>query len=122
MATASHLAFERDIIEIQEQIDKLLGLAERKGIDVSAEVIVLREKLQSLKEQTYDNLRPMEQVQVARHPHRLGAGGMAEGWKQAQPRRGELGRNGCYSLRVKSICSCHNLEATFLADSGRRRH
>ncbi len=70
MATASHLAFERDIIEIQEQIDKLLGLAERKGIDVSAEVIVLREKLQSLKEQTYDNLRPMEQVQVARHPHR----------------------------------------------------
>jgi acetyl-CoA carboxylase carboxyl transferase subunit alpha len=70
VATASHLAFERDIIEIQEQIDKLLGLAERKGIDVSAEVIVLREKLQSLKEQTYDNLRPMEQVQVARHPHR----------------------------------------------------
>jgi len=70
VATASHLAFERDIIEIQEQIDKLLGLAERKGIDVSAEVIVLREKLQSLKEQTYDNLRPMEQVQVARHPLR----------------------------------------------------
>jgi acetyl-CoA carboxylase carboxyl transferase subunit alpha len=70
VATASHLAFERDIIEIQEQIDKLLGLAERKGIDVSAEVIVLREKLESLKEQTYDNLRPIEQVQVARHPHR----------------------------------------------------
>jgi acetyl-CoA carboxylase carboxyl transferase subunit alpha len=70
VATASHLEFERDIIEIQGQIDRLLDLADRKGIDVSAEVIVLREKLQSLTEQTYDNLRPMEQVQVARHPRR----------------------------------------------------
>jgi acetyl-CoA carboxylase carboxyl transferase subunit alpha len=70
VATASHLEFERDIIEIQGQIDRLLDLADRKGIDVSAEVIILREKLQSLTEQTYDNLRPMEQVQVARHPRR----------------------------------------------------
>jgi acetyl-CoA carboxylase carboxyl transferase subunit alpha len=70
VATVPHLEFERDIVEIQAQIDKLLDLAERKGIDVSAEVLVLREKLQLLKEQTYDNLRPMEQVQVARHPRR----------------------------------------------------
>jgi acetyl-CoA carboxylase carboxyl transferase subunit alpha len=70
VATASHLEFERDIIEIQGQIGRLLDLADRKGIDVSAEVIILREKLQSLTEQTYDNLRPMEQVQVARHPRR----------------------------------------------------
>ena len=70
MAIAQHLEFERDIVEIQAQIDKLLDLADRKGIDVSAEVIVLREKLQLLKEQTYENLRPIEQVQVARHPRR----------------------------------------------------
>ena len=70
MATIPHLEFERDIVEIQAQIDKLLDLAERKGIDVSAEVVVLREKLQGLREQTYDSLRPMEQVQVARHPRR----------------------------------------------------
>jgi acetyl-CoA carboxylase carboxyl transferase subunit alpha len=70
VATIPHLEFERDIVEIQGQIDKLLDLAERKGIDVSAEVLVLRDKLQSLKEQTYDSLRPMEQVQVARHPRR----------------------------------------------------
>ena len=65
-----HLDFERDIVEIQEQIDKLLDLAERRGIDVSDEVSVLRDKLQDLKQQTYDNLTPMEQVQVARHPER----------------------------------------------------
>ena len=65
-----HLDFERDIVEIQQQIDKLLDLADRKGIDVSDEVSVLRSKLDDLKRETYDNLAPMEQVQVARHPQR----------------------------------------------------
>jgi len=58
------------MVEIQEQIDKLLDLADRRGIDVSEEVEVLRVKLGTLKEQTYQNLSPMEQVQVARHPQR----------------------------------------------------
>jgi acetyl-CoA carboxylase carboxyl transferase subunit alpha len=65
-----HLDFERDIVEIQAQIDKLLDLADRRGIDVAAEVDVLRNRLQELKEQTYDSLSPIEQVQVARHPRR----------------------------------------------------
>jgi len=65
-----HLDFERDIVEIQSQIEKLLDLADRRGIDVADEVAVLRTRLQELREQTYDNLRPMEQVQVARHPRR----------------------------------------------------
>ena len=67
---AVHLDFERDIIEIQDQIDKLLDLADRKGIAVSDEVEVLRTKLDSLRKQTYEDLKPMEQVQVARHPQR----------------------------------------------------
>jgi acetyl-CoA carboxylase carboxyl transferase subunit alpha len=70
VANVPHLEFERDIVEIQGQIDKLLDLAARKGIDVSREVVVLKEKLTTLKEQTYDSLRPIEQVQVARHPRR----------------------------------------------------
>jgi acetyl-CoA carboxylase carboxyl transferase subunit alpha len=65
-----HLEFERDIVEIQDQIDKLLDLADRRGIDVSDEVTVLRGKLEGLKKQTYETLKPMEQVQVARHPQR----------------------------------------------------
>ena len=39
------LEFENGILGIQVQIDKLLDLADRKGIDVSNEVEVLREKL-----------------------------------------------------------------------------
>jgi acetyl-CoA carboxylase carboxyl transferase subunit alpha len=65
-----HLEFERDIVEIQAQIDRLLDLADRKGIDVTDEVQLLRAKLSELKGQTYENLRPIEQVQVARHPRR----------------------------------------------------
>jgi acetyl-CoA carboxylase carboxyl transferase subunit alpha len=65
-----HLDFERDIVEIQDQIDKLLDLADRRGIDVSDEVKILRDKLEDLRERTYANLKPMEQVQVARHPRR----------------------------------------------------
>jgi acetyl-CoA carboxylase carboxyl transferase subunit alpha len=70
MATAPHLEFERDMVEVQEQIDKLLELAEKKGIDVSSELGELRGKLEVLREETYRNLTPIDQVQVARHPRR----------------------------------------------------
>ncbi len=65
-----HLEFERDMVEVQEQIEKLLDVAERKGIDVSGELSELRRKLESLRASTYRNLEPMQQVQVARHPRR----------------------------------------------------
>ncbi|HSH74068.1 MAG TPA: acetyl-CoA carboxylase carboxyltransferase subunit alpha [Longimicrobiales bacterium] len=65
-----YLDFERDIVEIQAQIDKLLDLADRRGIDVSQEVGVLRSRLEQLTEETYKRLTPMQQVQVARHPRR----------------------------------------------------
>jgi acetyl-CoA carboxylase carboxyl transferase subunit alpha len=70
MAAPAHLDFERHIVEIQAQIDKLLDLADRRGIDVADEVEGLRARLQELKQQTFDHLSPMEQVLVARHPRR----------------------------------------------------
>jgi acetyl-CoA carboxylase carboxyl transferase subunit alpha len=62
--------FERDIVDIQEQIEVLLDTARGRGFDVSDELRVLRKKLDVLKEETYRNLSPIEQVQVARHPQR----------------------------------------------------
>jgi acetyl-CoA carboxylase carboxyl transferase subunit alpha len=64
------LEFERDIIELQKQIDSLVRSAEEKGIDVSSEVRVLGRKLEVLKEEIFRNLTPLEQVHVARHPRR----------------------------------------------------
>ena len=70
MAQSPRLDFERDIVEVQAQIDGLVASAERSGFDVSAELGELRTKLDTLKESTYQNLTPMEQVQVARHQDR----------------------------------------------------
>lgn len=64
------LEFESGIEGIRVQIDELLDLADRRGIDVSSEVEVLREKLLEISRQTYENLDAMEQVLVARHPQR----------------------------------------------------
>jgi acetyl-CoA carboxylase carboxyl transferase subunit alpha len=65
-----HLEFEKDIVEIQDEIQMLLDQASKKGIDVSDELTELRSKLERLKVETYRNLKPLEQVQVARHPRR----------------------------------------------------
>lgn len=70
MAIRPYLDFEKDIVELQAQIDELLRSAEGRGLDVSGELRVLRKKLEVLKEETYRNLTPMEQVLVARHPQR----------------------------------------------------
>ncbi len=70
MAGTVHLKFERDIAELQRQIDNLQSLADEKGIDVAREIKVLRIRLEAMTEETYRNLAPMERVQVARHPNR----------------------------------------------------
>jgi acetyl-CoA carboxylase carboxyl transferase subunit alpha len=70
LADSPRLDFERDIAEIQEQIDKLLEMAEKSGFDVTSQLAELRTKLEALKDDTYRNLTPMEQVLVARHPQR----------------------------------------------------
>ena len=70
MATAPHLEFEKHIVDIQDQIEVLLDTASGKGLDVTDELRVLRKKLEILREETYRNLSPIEQVQVARHPQR----------------------------------------------------
>jgi len=70
LATSPRLEFERDIVEVQGQIDGLVAASERSGFDVSDELKELRSKLDSLKASTYQNLTPMEQVQVARHQDR----------------------------------------------------
>ena len=70
MAGSPRLDFERNLMEVQEQIDGLMASAKLSGFDVSEELKELRTKLDALKESTYQGLTPMEQVQVARHPER----------------------------------------------------
>lgn len=64
------LDFEKPLVELERQIDHLRRLAEERSLDVNGEIGPLETKLVDLRREIYDNLSPMQRVQVARHPRR----------------------------------------------------
>jgi acetyl-CoA carboxylase carboxyl transferase subunit alpha len=70
MANAYTLDFEKPLLELERQIDELKRVGEERGIDVAAELTLLLGKLDSLRDEIYGNLTPMQRVSVARHPRR----------------------------------------------------
>ena len=69
MSTAP-MDFERNIRELEEQIERLQGLARERGLDADDELGTLESKLETLKKDAYTSLTPIERVQLARHPRR----------------------------------------------------
>ena len=67
---AFKLDFEKPLVELQEQIRHLKGLAQDRRLDVDDEIAPLEAKLAELRAEIYRNLTPIQQVQVARHPKR----------------------------------------------------
>jgi acetyl-CoA carboxylase carboxyl transferase subunit alpha len=70
MANAYTLDFEKPLLELERQIDELKRVGEEREIDVAAELKLLQGKLETLREEIYKNLTPMQRVSVARHPRR----------------------------------------------------
>lgn len=70
MATVQPLEFEKSIAELERQIERLRQLAEARGLDLSAEIRELEQRLVEVQQETYKSLSPIERVQVARHPRR----------------------------------------------------
>lgn len=66
----SALEFERPLAELEHQIDELKRVAHERSVDVTAEIAPLEEKLRAMRVEVYDNLTPIQRVQVARHPRR----------------------------------------------------
>jgi acetyl-CoA carboxylase carboxyl transferase subunit alpha len=66
----SALEFEKPIVELEKQIDDLKRAAGERAVDVTTEIAPLEEKLRSLRRTVYENLTPLQRVQVARHPRR----------------------------------------------------
>ena len=66
----SALEFEKPLVELERQIDELKRVAQERAVDVTAEVAPLEQKLRDLRKDVYDNLTPLQRVQVARHPRR----------------------------------------------------
>ncbi len=64
------LDFEKPIVELEDKIADMKSLAQQNGVDVTDALTSLREKLQTLKEETYSNLTRWQRVQLSRHQDR----------------------------------------------------
>ncbi|MEO7520326.1 MAG: acetyl-CoA carboxylase carboxyl transferase subunit alpha, partial [Gemmatimonas sp.] len=66
MAVAPILEFERPIAELEKQIEELKKLADQRDVDMVQDIAPLERKLSDLRVQIYQNLTPLQRVQVAR--------------------------------------------------------
>ncbi len=70
MTIAFNVEFEKPIVELEQQIEHLKRLAADRHLDVNDEIEPLETKLADLRREIYQQLTPMQRVQVARHPKR----------------------------------------------------
>jgi len=68
--TASGMAFERPIREIEAQLAELEEISQRTNLDLSSEIDALKTRLGEEIQKTYAVLTPWERVNVARHTER----------------------------------------------------
>ena len=65
-----YLDFERDLVELQKEIDALKKQAETNGLNLDEGVRKLEARAAKKRREIYTNLSPWQQVQIARHPNR----------------------------------------------------
>ena len=66
----SALEFEKPIVELEKQIDELKRVAEERAISMDLELVPLEQRLDAMRKEIYENLTPIQRVQVARSPRR----------------------------------------------------
>jgi acetyl-CoA carboxylase carboxyl transferase subunit alpha len=64
------LEFERPLLDLERQIEELRRVGEERSIPVEQEIGTLQGKLDSLRQEIYRTLTPMQRVLVARHSKR----------------------------------------------------
>ncbi|MDR1168748.1 MAG: acetyl-CoA carboxylase carboxyltransferase subunit alpha [Heliobacteriaceae bacterium] len=62
--------FEKPILEIQEKIEELKKLSMESGMDLNKEIETFEQQAQDYRKDLYENLRPAQKLQIARHPER----------------------------------------------------
>jgi acetyl-CoA carboxylase carboxyl transferase subunit alpha len=67
------LDFEAPILELEEKIEEFKQLAENSDTDLSQEIRLLEDRALNIRRAIYENLTPMQRVQIARHPARPSA-------------------------------------------------
>jgi len=69
-ALSNPFDFMDHLVELEQKIDELYGLSDTSGLDMSAEIESLKEKLEAETRRTFKELNAWQRVQLARHPLR----------------------------------------------------
>ena len=64
------LEFERPVTELRSKIKELREITKGADVDLAAEIESLEKRLEKLEVDIYNNLKPWDRVQIARHPAR----------------------------------------------------
>jgi len=64
------LPFEKEIVQVEEQLDELKALAARERLDMSKDIERLERLHRTIMERIFQDLSPWDKVQLARHPRR----------------------------------------------------
>ena len=64
------LEFEKYVYEIEDKIAELKKISEESGIDLTKEIQTFEKQKEDYKKELYDNLQPLQKLQIARHSER----------------------------------------------------
>lgn len=65
-----YLPFEKPILELETKLKELQEFSEKQKVDVSAEIVRLKQRVDEARRSIFAELSPWQRVQVARHPQR----------------------------------------------------
>lgn len=68
--TMTYLDFEKPIQELDQELEKLKGVAEKSKVDMSGAIGELEKKISEKRVEIFSNLTPWQRVQLSRHPDR----------------------------------------------------
>ena len=66
----TYLEFEKPIAELIEQQEKMKQAAAKSGVDITATIVELDQKIVEKRKEIYSKLTPWQRVQASRHPER----------------------------------------------------
>ncbi|WP_409251611.1 acetyl-CoA carboxylase carboxyl transferase subunit alpha [Bacillus sp. SCS-153A] len=66
----NEMEFEKPVVQLRNKISELKEFTKKSDVDLSAEIEKLEYRLQKLESDLYENMKPWDRVQVARHPNR----------------------------------------------------
>lgn len=64
------LEFDKPVVELKNKIKELEDFSKKANVDLSTEIEKLEKRLEKLEKDIYENMKPWDRVQIARHPSR----------------------------------------------------